>query len=184
MAKVKGTNVIGAVKVLRRNREHALATLPTPLHHYLEHRILPTGWYPEEDLVALLRAIAPLFRDLEGDAYETMGRRTVREHMGGVYEHLLQGDRMSLAKRVTVIWKTLHDSGDLAIVGNAPGRARYELTGFGHPTREMCSVIGGYIAEALVASGFEKVQIEKVCCVLDHADRCAWECKWRYGAGS
>lgn len=184
LAKVKGTNLIGAVKVLRRNRAHAQAALPAPLHHYLEQRVLPTMWYPEEDLLALLRAIAPLFKDLASDPYEVMGRTTVREHMGGVYEHLLQGDRMSLARRVTVIWQTLHDTGHLAIAGNAPGRARYELSDFGHPSREMCKVIGGYIAEALVASGFEKVQIDKVRCVLDGHDRCAWECKWRDGAAS
>ncbi len=179
MAKVKGTNLIGAVKLLRRNRDAARAALPEGLHHYLEERVLPTSWYPEEDLVALLRAMAPLLRDLGSDPFELMGRAAVREHMEGVYEHLLKGDRLSLARRVSTLWQTQHDTGRLSLVDLGPGRARWELLGYAHPSREMCGTLRGYVLEALIASGYSEARIEKTSCVLDGADRCAWDCQWR-----
>jgi hypothetical protein len=179
MAKVKGTNLIGAVKVLRKNRAHALKALPSALHHYLGERIILTEWYPEADLIALMRAMAPLLADVEGDPFEKLGRAAVRDHMAGVYEHLLKGDRMSLVRRVSVVWQAQHDTGKLELVGNRPGRARYELEGYAAPSREMCSTLSGYISEALRASGFESVAIEKLRCVLDGHPKCVWDCRWR-----
>ena len=179
MAKVKGTNLISAVKLLRRNRERARAALPPALHHYLEERVLPTSPYPEEDLVELIRAMAALLQGAAGDVFELMGRTLVREHMQGVYEHLLKGDRLSFARRVSTLWQTQHDTGRLVLVDGERGRARYELSDFGHPSREMCAVIRGYILEALGHSGFAEVEVVKAGCVLDGRDRCTWECGWQ-----
>lgn len=178
MAKVKGTNLMAAVKLLRRHREHALGSLPAALHHYLDVRILPTDWYPEQDLVALLRAMAPLLRDAGADPFELMGRAALREHIDGVYEHLLKGERRSLARRVATLWQTQHDTGRLAMIEQGPGRARWELTGYAQPSREMCGTIRGYVLEALTAVGFSDVRIAKAQCALDGADRCAWDCSF------
>jgi hypothetical protein len=179
VARVKGTNLISAVKFLRHSREKARALLPAAHHHYLEERVLPTELYPEEDLVELLRAMAELLRGAGGDVYELMGRAAVREQMNGVYEHLLTGDRRRMAHRVAALWQTQHDTGRLVMVDEVPGRARCELSDYGHPTREMCGVIRGYILEALAHSGFASVEVTKVGCVLDGRDRCTWECSWR-----
>lgn len=179
MAKVKGTNLIAAVKLLRRHRDAARASLPPALHPYLDARVLPTDWYPEEDLVALLRALAPLLRDAAADPFELMGRAALRDHLEGVYEHLLKGDRRSLARRVSALWQTQHDTGRLAMIEQGPGRARWELTGYGHPSREMCGTIRGYVLEALTATGFGDVRITKAACVLDGDARCAWDCTFR-----
>ena len=179
MAKVKGTNLIGAVKLLRKNREHAVKALPAELHHYLEARIILTEWYPEEDLVLLLRAMAPLLTHVKGDPYVELGRAAVREHQAGVYRNLLKGDRMSLARRVSVMWHAQHDTGKLELVGDQPGRARYELHGYEAPSREMCGTLSGYISESLRMSGFDQVRIEKVRCVLRGDPKCEWDCCWR-----
>jgi hypothetical protein len=178
VAKTKGTNLIPAVKFLRKRRAQALAALPPALHHYLEERVLPTSWYPEADLAALLRAMAPLMADAGGDPFELMGRATVREHMAGVYEHLLRGDRTSLSRRVTALWQTMHDTGSLRLVDQAPGCARYELRDYAHPTREMCGTIRGYIGESLVQSGFASARVVETACVVDGAECCVFECKW------
>jgi hypothetical protein len=179
VAKVKGTNLISAVKLLRRNREQAAAALPAALHHYLEERVLPTMLYPEADLVELIRAMAGILAGVGGDVHELMGRTLVREHMEGVYEHLLKGDRLSLARRVSTLWQTQHDTGRLTLVEEGPGRARYELTDFGHPSREMCAVTRGYVLEALGHSGLVGVSVVKTGCVLDGRDRCTWQCTWK-----
>jgi hypothetical protein len=184
VAKVKGTNLIGAVKVLRKNRAHAVNALPPALHHYLEERIILTEWYPEEDLVMLMRAMAPLLRDAKEDPYELFGRAAVRDHLAGVYERLLKGDRASLARRVSVMWQAQHDTGALEFIGHAAGRGRYELKDYAHPSREMCRTLTGYLSESLRASGFESVELDKMRCVLDGHDRCVWECRWHDGTGA
>jgi hypothetical protein len=184
MAKVKGTNLIGAVKALRKSKAHGLKALPPALHHYLEERVIVTEWYPEADLILLMRAMAPLLADVKGDPFELLGRAAVRDHMGGVYQQLLKGDRMSLARRVGVMWQAQHDTGKLNLVGNRPGRARYELEGYATPSREMCSTLTGYISEALVQSGFAAVQIDKLHCVLNGHPKCVWDCRWRDEAKS
>ena len=167
------------LSILRRHKDAARTALPADLHHYLEERVLPASWYPEQDLAALLRVMAPLLADVGGDPYEFMGRGSVREHMEGVYEHLLKGDRLSLARRVSALWQTQHDTGRLTLVSEGPGRARYELVGYGHPSREMCATICGYITEALVGSGFLAPRVEKRTCTLDGHGACVWECTWR-----
>lgn|GEM_PF-2534845 len=180
VAKVKGTNLIASVKLLRKNKEAARAALPPELHRYLEERVLPTSWYPEADMAVLLRAMAPILRKLGPDPFELMGRAALREHMQGVYAHLLRADRATLARRVSALWQSQHDTGRLTMVELGPGRARFELVEYGHPSREMCATIRGYLMEALAAAaGCTDVRAAKVSCVLDGADRCAWDCVWR-----
>ena len=82
------------------------------------------------------------------------------------------------------MWKAQHDTGSLEFVGSTPGRGRYELKDYGHPSREMCGTLNGYLSESLRASGFASVSIEKTRCTLDGADRCVWEARWRDGDGS
>jgi len=179
VAKAKGTNLLGAVKFLRRHREAARAALPAALQHYLEERVLPTSWYPEEDLVGLLRVMAPMIGEGGDGAFELMGRIQMREHMDGVYGRLLKGaDPLSIARRASALWQVQHDTGRLTLCDPGPGRARFELADYGHPTREMCAVVKGYLHEALVASGFAGLAIRKTRCILDGDAACVWECTW------
>jgi hypothetical protein len=62
LAKVKGTNLISAVKLMRRNRAQALAALPPTLHHYLDERVLPTSLYPEAEPMTLARRVTTLWQ--------------------------------------------------------------------------------------------------------------------------
>ena len=57
MARAKGTALIGAVKMLRKRKDEARALLPEALHRYLSVSVLPASWYPEEDLLKLIRAL-------------------------------------------------------------------------------------------------------------------------------
>jgi len=42
----------------------------------------------------------------------------------------------------------------------------------------MCGTIRGYVLEALTGLGFSDVRVAKAACVLDGADRCAWDSRW------
>ena len=184
MAQAKGSNLVGAVKFLRKHRDPARAALSPGLHGYLEQRILPTSWYPERDLVEIMRAVAKLLGNASLESFEEMGRLTMREHLAGVYERLLKGHPTNLARRIDTVWQSLHDTGRLTFNGTRPGGGECDLEGFGHPSREMCAIITGYLHEALTSADFRDAAVTKVDCLLDGGKRCRWECCWAEAGGS
>src|SRR5438270_990494 len=130
-AKVKGTNMLSAVKALRMAREQARAVLPPRLHSYLEDRILVSSWYPEVDLMALLSALGKLMPAGGGDPFLFMGRTTAREHLAGIYRgHVRPGDVERTLRSGTTLWRNYHDTGILTVAVDAPGRATIRLRDF------------------------------------------------------
>jgi hypothetical protein len=179
MARAKGAALVGAVKWLRHGRAAALRALPARLHHYLEKRIQLASWYPEEDLLELIRAVARTLPASGGDLYEPMGRFSAREQLSGVYHHLLAGgDQFSLPRRGLVLWQSQHDSGRLSMTIEAPGSARVEVVDFALPSREMCGVLRGYTAEMFAMADLKVLAVEQSTCRLDGADRCSWRVRW------
>ena len=83
MARAKGASLLGAVKWLRHDREAALRALPARLHPYLDARIQVASWYPEEDLLELIRALARILPANGADVYEQMGRFSARDQLAG-----------------------------------------------------------------------------------------------------
>jgi hypothetical protein len=175
---VKGSNLVGVVKLLRRQRKLARAELPPALHRYLDERVLLTSWYPEADLLAILRVVAKWIGSDSADAFELMGRAAMRDHLGGVYGRLLTGDPTTLPRRVGAIWQAQHDTGRLGFHQTGRGRGHFLLEEFGHPSREMCSIICGYLHEALERGRFADPRVWKAGCVLDGEKQCRWECAW------
>jgi hypothetical protein len=179
MASAKGASLVGAVKWLRRDRAAALRALPARLHGYLEKRIQLSAWYPEEDLLELIRAVARTLPASGSDLYEQMGRFSAREQLSGVYRHLLEGgDQFSLPRRGLVLWQSQHDSGRLGMTIEAPGSARIEVVDYALPSREMCGVLRGYTAEMFAMADLKGLGVEESTCRLDGADRCSWRVRW------
>ena len=179
MGKAKGTTLISMVKFLRSQRERARAVLPVSVHGYLEQRVVASSWYPEEDLLELLKGMLQLVPGARDRNLQNMGAAIAREHMEGVYEHLKAHDATSFARRAATLWGSQHDSGTPTVTIEAPGRARYEIQGYGHPSREMCAIVEAYFVETLRIAGWTDVKAAKVACVNDRADVCRWIVTWR-----
>jgi len=181
MAKAKGTALLGAVKYLRRQGDRARDALPAHLHRYLEERILPASWYPEQDLLDLLGAVARLLPDSGPDVHAQMGRISARDHMESFYGHLFQHseDPLSLPRKAFALWTSMHDTGRLRIDMEDEGRARVELIDYAIPCREMCGIMTGYVEETLRLSGFAEPRLEKQRCRVRGDDACVWEARWR-----
>jgi hypothetical protein len=185
MAKTKGTTIVGLVKFLRRQREAAATALPGHLLHYLDERVHVSTWYPEQDLLDLARVVAPMLAASVEHPYEAMGRVSAREHLGGSYAHLFEavGDPLAIPARAFALWASMHDSGRLDTVVEPPDAVRVELSEFALPSREMCGIVGGYLAETLRVVGFAAPRAEKIACRLDGAPRCGWRCSFVVGEG-
>jgi len=176
--KVKGVNMLTAVKALRIDRERARAVLPPSLHRYLEERVLVSTWYPETDLLGLLVALGAIL-PAAPDPFAFMGRHTAHEHLSGIYRgHLRPGQLEQMLAGAGPLWRNYHDTGDMSATIEAPQRARLQLAGFAATSREFCRLLTGYFTELAVCSGAVDVRVTKSECTLDGADACRWRLTW------
>ena len=108
MANAKGTTMISFVRFLRADLGRALEILPPEHHHYLDERIALSSWYPEEDLLALIRAGTSLLRGEREAALRGFGRADAHEQLGGgIYADLRQSDDpLALPRRVFALWSS------------------------------------------------------------------------------
>jgi len=171
VAKAKGTVLLGAVKFLRSRREEALRTLPETLAHYLSERISPALWYPEEDLLGLIRAILDLLPGEREVVLRGMGEHTARAHREGIYARLMQATD---ADASFALWSTMHDSGELHTRPAGAGKVCVELRDYACPSPEMCIIIGSYVAETYRLAG-RNAEARKTRCRCRGDSLCAWE---------
>lgn len=176
MANAKGSVLVGPVKYLRKRRDAALALLAPEHAHYLDTEIRLSSWYPEQDLVALVRAVAQLMSYRPEEAIEAMGAAGAHEH-AGVYGDLLR--TLESTSSVFALWSSQHDSGELRGIFDTPTTARVRLIGFDSPSDVNCLLCRGYIRGVLAANGFEDISIEKPRCVLQDDPHCEWRLSWR-----
>ncbi len=179
MGKVKGISLINAIKTLRANKDAARKALPEHLRSYLDERIVISSWYPGEDQIEILRALAKILPNPGMDVYEFMGREAARADLGGVYAHLLRkGDPAATLRKAAIIWQNYYDSGKEEVVVARDGYVAIELSGFGNPARESCRRIKGYNYELAVMAGGKDVRVDHTQCVLDGAKACRFEVNW------
>lgn len=178
MPRVKGTNVVSAVKLLRANRERALALLPARLHHYLEQRVLVSSWYPEEDQIELLRVIAKLMPP-RPNPFLVMGMTTAQADLTGIYRNSLRPDdpqRTLLA--AGGLWRNYHDTGEMSASNDGPTGAVVRLRDYRAACSEMCHVVEGYLVGCARTAGARDVRITKLSCCLTRAPECSWRLAW------
>lgn len=175
MGKAKGTTLVGAVKFLRSRRDDAVDVLPAELHHYLGETIYPASWYPEEDLLELIRAVAKLMPGSERETYTLMGQMSARSHGEGVYSHLLEGGASRSGG--FALWSSMHDTGRIDTERAGRRDLIVHLVDYGSPSREMCLLTEAYVLETLRMGGAAP-KSEKLACQLDGGDRCSWRCTW------
>jgi hypothetical protein len=180
VAKAKGSALVHVVKFLRSQGEAGRGALPPALHAYLETRILPASWYPEEDLLGLLRAMSALLPGEPHDALRQAGRFTARVQSEGVYAHLFEktDDPLSLPRRGFALWASQHDTGRMSVELDGDRRARVEVHEFALPSRELCGILTGYAEEMLRLAGLPVIEAREESCCLDGAPLCAWSVRW------
>ncbi|HEU4383703.1 MAG TPA: DUF2378 family protein [Anaeromyxobacteraceae bacterium] len=185
MARIKGTAMMNAVKFIRGNfKEKARQILPPELHKYLDARILPSSWYPEEENLALIRALARLLRenvpDVGDDVYAVMGRTVAQADLSGIYANLVRaGDPQETLRRAQVGWRLYHDTGSFQVDLQGPGRARVELSDYGLPSSEMCALLKAFHEQMMVMAGAQEVSSEEISCRSRGGRTCVWEMRWK-----
>ena len=178
MANAKGISLIDMVKYLRSRRDEAAALLPSGLRQYLDKKINIASWYPEEDMVALVRVVARLLPASGEEPLLTIGRLNARHHMAGAYRHLFDSPDLSgVPLRARTLWQSMHDTGDFRVTLEE-GEARADISGYGHPSREMCTMVGSYTEELFIAAGAKQLSSEHIACRLDGDAVCSYRIRW------
>jgi hypothetical protein len=178
VAKTKGTNLVDMVKFLRTQREAAQALLPPRLHAYLDTQLSVSAWYPEADMIELVKVLAKLLPATGEAPLVTIGRLNARMHLQGTYAHLMEDARPSvLPIRALALWKSMHDTGEFRLqVDEDSAEAR--LAGYGHPTPEVCVMLGAYLEELFAMAGVRSPSaVERTCC-RSGAPACSWRIGW------
>lgn len=179
MAKVKGTIVVKIVKSLRSLHEPTTELLPPGLQHYLDERVLPTTWYPEEDYLGLMRVLAGKLRDPGMDVWEWMGRESARLDLEEIYRSLLrERDPAGTLEKFESFWSLRHDSGEPKVTLHGPGRATVELAGYGLLSGEVCRSVTGSIWQLLSSAGAQGIQVREESCRVRGAPVCRWQASW------
>ncbi len=178
MPKTKGSHVINAVKVLRSQRERALALLPPRLHHYLEERILASSWYPMEEHFELVRAIAGMM-PASPDPWVIMGRGTARMDFSGIYRnHIREGDPARSLVAMAAMWRSANDSGEISTTVDAPRQATVRLRGYDFNKAERCRMVEGYLIEVVTLSSGRDARATHPECRVRSAADCIWRVTW------
>lgn len=178
MPRIKGTNVVNAVKMLRTARERALTVLPAALHPYLDERILVSSWYPEEDQLGLLRALAS-FMPRAPDPYVTMGRGTARSDLTGIYKlQFRAGDVVRTLAFAGALWRNAHDTGEMTTEAQGTNVVMVRLRDYGAVSSEMCRVCTGYFVEVVSLAMGKPGEVQHIECRLTGAPVCVWRVRW------
>lgn len=184
MGRIKGTAMLSVVKSLKvMGKDKAAAVIPPALRHYLEERVLPSSWYPEDDHLTLLRALGGLLEasvpDLKEDVFVWMGRNSAQTDMSTVYASVVStASSESTFRRGATLWQAYHDSGTLQVTMVAPNRGRIELVGYTHSAPEMCRIMTGWFTGFLQTGGAKGIRVNETTCKHKGAASCVWEAEW------
>ena len=174
----KGTVLIEMVKLLRSHPENASQLVPDAQRHYLEDRMMPAAWYPERDLLELIRAGVRLVGGHRTAVLDGMGKGAASAHFRDWYGHGKDPDPGDVMRRTSSLWSAQHNTGRHEFHARDTHSGHIEITGYGLPSEEMCRLTGAYSAEFLRKSGWGKVTVKEEQCVRAGAASCRWLHTW------
>lgn len=182
MGKIKGTAMIEIVKGLRGLREAALEALPEARRFYVEDRVrvIPAGWYPDEDFLALAEALIAIMPEPGMEPWAWLGRLGASKDFGagGVYGDFMKvGDPGESLRRFEEVWPLYHDEGAARVRPAGPQAAQVEID-HGLGTHDgFCRLQAEHLRTLLALAGAEDAKVG-----LDHvgdADRPAcFSARW------
>ncbi len=181
MPNIKGTALIPAVKLYRKNRGKMEPFLDDVGKKLASSRILPGSWYPLEDATPLLLGVAHFYGGTTEQAMEIIGAYMAESDLRGVYSHLVHlGDVAKTARRAVTLWRNYMDTGTLLFIQPDPSqpRAILRLENFKQTIPYCRSIIGVTRAVMKLVGAEEKVGIRELKCTLRGDNVCEFQSSW------
>ncbi len=178
MARIKGANLVDVVKGLRKLGSQGRAALPAHLTHYLDDRILMSSWYPEHEVLELMRIYVNLTSPGKPEAWEFIGRLSAHVQMRDTYKHLLESrEPARIVKHANVIWQSHHDTGEVTVEMSDEPLAYLTLRGHQALCSEWCAIMAGYCAGMIEAAGAKNPRCRLASCDFK-VKMARWKLSW------
>ncbi len=182
-AKVKGLQVLDLVKLMKKNRDHALQLLPSDLHHYLEATtILVSSWYPDSDVDQLLLAAGEIVRSMVPgeDPWTVIGEAGAQRDLSGPYASLVRNKDPATALTFSAqAWRLYRNSGKIVVTVLDAGNARIELHDFHRLRPEIALVNAAYFRSLLRFAGAVEPQVTPQPYIDTSDTVTVWQATWR-----
>ena len=181
MPHIKGTALIPAVKLYRKNREKMDPFLGDVAKKLAGGRILPGSWYPLEHATELLRGVARFYGGSLEQAMQLIGAYMADSDLRGVYAHIVhRGDVVKTARRAVTLWRSYMDTGTLLFLQPDPSKpmAILRLENF-EQSIPYCKSIIGVTRVVLTLAGAEgKTEVTELKCTLRGDEACEFQSVW------
>ncbi len=183
MAKIKGTALLPAVKLVRKFSDKLDPDVMNEEGKALvAQRILPGSWYPIEAASQIMIALNKIVRSGSlAQGMELMGAGLAEMDLHGVYRDLITvGDVAKSLRRSAILWPNYFDAGTLTITQPDPksSRAVARLEGF-HQTIPYCNGIPGMArVVARIAGEGMACEVKEVKCTLRGDPLCEFHYRW------
>lgn len=182
MPNVKGTAVLPAVKLLRKNREKAEPHMDSIARKMCEQRVLPGSWYPMEQADPVMQAVTKLIGGSDRNAMEVIGSFLATSDLQGVYSNIVYpGDVAKTLRRAALLWRNYFDTGTLHYEQPDPGKqeAIYRLENCLEKIPYCNGIIGMAKVAIEVAGKGERGFVEERRCTLRGEGPCEFHVEWR-----
>lgn len=178
MAKIKGTGIVGVVRLLRERRDHVEPLLGVDLRPYLDQQVLVASWYPEADFLSLLRAMAHFTPRSGGDSWLWLGGHCAQVDLIEVYSSMVQrGNVWGTLERLPRLWRLYHDTGRADVGMLKSSEARIFVTDFAFAGEDFCRFMSGYLHRMLQLSGAQGIGVRAM--KLGGVGKAAtWQVRW------
>jgi uncharacterized protein (TIGR02265 family) len=158
--RVKGIALLQLVKGLRAQRQRAAEVLDERYHSYFDQLISLTAWYPEEDHLALLKAMSQILPPSEEDPWTVLGRTQASGDLRDTFSYRIEhGHPWRTLRAWPDLYRLYYDQGHVKVTLLEPGHARIEFRNFESIGHEgMAKLFSGFLAEMLSIAGAQFVE--------------------------
>ncbi|MDD9967781.1 MAG: hypothetical protein OXR73_16215 [Myxococcales bacterium] len=191
----RGLGLLGLVSAIRPAFEDNQEVLPEPLWHYLSDDIDQEGWYPLEEYIEFVRALAgTMDKDkAKGDIYRALGVIAARRDVGGSHGETPENQRpealgtyrdalsgvtglATFVRRALRLRERYYSRGYYRVTRVPPLGLCITLNDF-PLTRELCAISTGYLIE-LFRNQVPGTWVERTGCRAVGDPECIWSVRF------
>jgi hypothetical protein len=178
---VKGTAIIGLVKMARQQRAAFGPELPPETRTFIDTQIMLGSWYPAVHHRNLLLAADRVQGKGDLEFCRSLGTMAARESLTSVYKrYVTPGDVQASLHHFADFWPLFHDTGVCTWDDPAPGYVRLRVESFAFANRPVCTTHVGWL-EGLVELAGGRGQATDEECLATGGRACVYGVRWSSG---
>jgi hypothetical protein len=138
------------------------------------------NWIPQEELAEFLTVADRELGAGDGKIAEALGSASARVNLRHLALRLafFLGRPEFLMRRVAGVWRQYNEQGDMTVQEFGSGRMVAELSAMPKPDWFVCCSVTGWLHEAGLATGMQRLSTRHTDCRARDKSHCLWELRW------